>query len=166
MEHRLGAALRSGSSVLTAVVSDNTALHTAIQVAEGHQLTAGASQSILSHYFCAGIVFTPPNHVLPFDTENLEYSRSSSSEHPSILSPAEWCRARYQWKSSQCIQDPILRNIYSEVNCVIRTTQDFFLVFTSEVCVISTTQEVFFSLTSEVCVISTTKEFFLVFTCM
>ena len=46
MEHRLGAALRSGSSVLTAVVSDNTALHTAIhtaiQVAEGHQLTAGA----------------------------------------------------------------------------------------------------------------------------
>ena len=57
MEHRLGAALRSGSSVLAAVVSDNTALHTAIhtaihsaiqraqralQVAEGHQLTAGA----------------------------------------------------------------------------------------------------------------------------
>ena len=42
MEHRLGAALMSGSSVLTAVVSDNTALHTAIQVAEGHQLTAGA----------------------------------------------------------------------------------------------------------------------------
>ena len=46
MEHRLGAALRSGISVLTAVVSDNTALHTAIhtaiQVAEGHQLTAGA----------------------------------------------------------------------------------------------------------------------------
>ena len=46
MEHRLGAALRSGSSVLTAVVSDNTvlhtAIHTAIQVAEGHQLTAGA----------------------------------------------------------------------------------------------------------------------------
>ena len=46
MEHRLGAALSSGSSVLTAVVSDNTALHTAIhtaiQVAEGHQLTAGA----------------------------------------------------------------------------------------------------------------------------
>ena len=46
MEHRLGAALRSGSSVLTAVISDNTALHTAIhtaiQVAECHQLTAGA----------------------------------------------------------------------------------------------------------------------------
>ena len=46
MEHRLGAALRSGSSVLTAVISDNTALHiaihTAIQVAEGHQLTTGA----------------------------------------------------------------------------------------------------------------------------
>ena len=34
MEHRLGAALRSGSSVLTAVISDNTALHTAIQVLE------------------------------------------------------------------------------------------------------------------------------------
>ena len=55
MEHRLGAALRSGSSVLTAVVSDNTALHTAIhtaiqrvqralQVGEGHQLTAGAEK--------------------------------------------------------------------------------------------------------------------------
>ena len=49
MEHWLGAALRSGSSVLTAVVSDNTALHAAIQraqgalqVAKGHQLTAGA----------------------------------------------------------------------------------------------------------------------------
>ena len=46
MEHRQGAALRSGCSVLTAVISDNTALHTAIhtaiQVAEGHQLTAGA----------------------------------------------------------------------------------------------------------------------------
>ena len=33
MEHRLGAALRSGSSVLTTVVSDNTALHTAIHTA-------------------------------------------------------------------------------------------------------------------------------------
>ena len=59
MEHRLGAALRSGSSVLTAVISDNTALHTAIhtaiQVAEGHQLTTGARKlanfSSLKYYY-------------------------------------------------------------------------------------------------------------------
>ena len=63
MEHRLGAALRSGSSVLTAVVSDNTALHTAIQraqralqVAKGHQLTTGARKFSSALYIFADLL--------------------------------------------------------------------------------------------------------------